>query len=403
MIHGAAVFDNSSFQATKALKWPDRVVKVAISNSLLSPAAPIRSQSDVSTAVIKALQRWEAVANIEFELNSSEKTAISPGGMSGDGVSLITIGSDDENQLAFAKKLAGASAMTRVFHDARGSITEADIALNPSQLFSTDRTPGTFDLEAVVTHEVGHLLGLSHSKDPSAVMFDGVQRNKGVESSTNNWSLSSDDITRLRALYGANVIDAECCSSVVGNLGNLASGQSVVWIENLSDGSLIQVRDTGPRGVFEFSGLSNGRYRILAQSSGESSLFAAEDPVQTYSVADPRPISIHSSRTKAEFDLRFVGINGHLSNRAVFVSAGNTYRFTVAGPGLSRIDLKIVVTNPKIVFSTISDDQTETAKGFPTRVFDMYIDPLVRSGRYSIYAEDSSRNRRYFVGAIAVR
>jgi matrixin len=75
------------------------------------------------------------------------------------------------------------------------SIDEADMGINQRFAWSTGCTqaPGAFDLQTVVLHENGHVAGLGHSGDPTAVMFPSYQ--------TARCALSPDDINGLATLY----------------------------------------------------------------------------------------------------------------------------------------------------------------------------------------------------------
>ena len=72
------------------------------------------------------------------------------------------------------------------------SIDEADIALNTSFTWATDGT-NHYDIETVMLHENGHVLGLSHSSYSQAVMYTSYHGVLRV--------LHSDDIAGISSLY----------------------------------------------------------------------------------------------------------------------------------------------------------------------------------------------------------
>lgn len=87
-----------------------------------------------------------------------------------------------------------------------GEMYDADIAFNPNKTFSIDNTPDTIDVESVMTHEVGHLLGLDHSATFDATMFFATGPNELYRR-----SLHDDDIQGACAIYpNGRPTDPEC-------------------------------------------------------------------------------------------------------------------------------------------------------------------------------------------------
>ena len=387
------------------LRWPKGPISLHISSSLSQPTVGIPLGNDVLGALQRSLARWEDVADVEFRLLRSENLAVSPKGTVGDGISLITIAPVAENALLFTSSRSKASALTRVFFDHQGRITEGDIVLNPALQFSTDGTFGTYDLEAVFTHEIGHLLGLGHSGIGSSIMFDGVPLNSFVEPLDRTKLLSSHDLASIRALYGAGISEPDCCGTLQGRVPlsiQKLTRNVLVWAQDRRTGAVVQAVEASKNGNFELNGVTFGSYEILVQAD------EAGNPVGALSWGRA---SIDLGGTKATgkpgnlvtvpFRIEAVGLENQLSRRAVRLERGRNYRLLVGGRGLDAKGLFFGTSSPLITVSPVSQPIQDFEGGVPAVTLDLTVDSSITNGEYSIFVEYGAL-RRYFVGAISV-
>lgn len=126
---------------------------------------------------------------------------------------------------------ADAAGVTLTQRD-RGVITSAEVSINEQNFdWATDGDPNATDIEGVVTHEVGHGLGLGHSRSRTATMYWS-----GGDLELR--SLDADDERGLVFLYGNGrgrgllcdqcAADADCANAgrcLELNDGRLACGQ----------------------------------------------------------------------------------------------------------------------------------------------------------------------------------
>ncbi len=111
-----------------------------------------------------------------------------------------------------------------------GQILDADIYFNPSDSQVTyatpaalaSATPAAYDLESLLTHELGHTLGFSHSAIWRAIMFPfapapGTITGTRPTAQQPDAALSEDDRTGLRILY-PDAADAVHTGSISGRI-----------------------------------------------------------------------------------------------------------------------------------------------------------------------------------------
>jgi hypothetical protein len=179
--------------------------------------------TEIEQAITQSLAVWTGVSGttlVPATLTPLTRTA-TQNACGSDGVNSICF---DQADMAFTP---GVLAFTRVIATDRigvqvgssavstelGQILDADIYFNPSDsrtLFATPlalaATPTAYDLESVLTHELGHVLGFSHSAVWSAMLFPFAPAPgtiSGVRPTTQqpDAPLGDDDRTGLRVLY----------------------------------------------------------------------------------------------------------------------------------------------------------------------------------------------------------
>jgi len=414
------------------IKWPAGRIQIALSTSLTAPSPAIKPKSDVLGAVHRALNSWSHAANIKFVEVSSKNQSVSPS-TGGDGVSLITVAGTDENLGLFAN--GNATARTRVFYDSdTGQISEADIVLNPYPYseagaplqFSTDGTPGTYDLESTLAHEIGHLLGLTHSHVIGATMqaTQALNGTYGAPATTER-SLSAADVTAVLSLYGTRdktgSIDGRILRSIGGSF--VPESAAHVWIEDLDNGKVIASSVTNASGRFAVNGLPAGSYRAMVEylpTPGSES--EAVDERNAARARAFRSVEIRSSLrvvadtvtnlnyvlvppqdSPPELNPRFLGLNSELSTVPVPVAAGDKVTLFVGGAGVDQVPGNgLVLSSPFMTIDPASLTLEQFQKSTPVISFTVTIAANVPPGDYTLRLQSNSGELAYLVGALTI-
>jgi hypothetical protein len=404
---GSSVAGSPGKSEPQGLRWRNSVVRLSISTSIVQPSPNIKTDSDVIGAIRRSIDVWERAANIRFEISFTDRGAISPAGAAGDGISLITIAQTPENVLLFSRDPQAESAKTRVFFSKRNYITEADIVLNPFQQFSTDGTFGTFDLEATLTHEIGHLLGLRHSAVLGATMAGSLPK-VGTFGTLDivGRGLSASDIASIRDLYGLREELESCCSTIAGKLVSSAAKSAkgiTIWAEDSKTGSVAGVVETASDGSFRLGGLPAGAYSVFWQRQDELPTSIGTLGTFNLAVDETRLVAHKIVPERADLALAYVGVNGRLSDSAISLSKGREYTILLGGNNLDPANFAVEFNSPYLTVRPNSMLEQDFGTGVSVVSVVVMVHEDTPPGVYSIFATTRDSAMSSLVGAINIQ
>jgi len=212
----------------------------------------IRNRSDFE-AIQESFRTWDNVSSADIQFNYRGTTTARS--VSRDGQNIVTF-ADDSTPLG-----SSTIAATFSFFRVQGAdlfFDEVDISFSSTLEFSTSGETNKFDIQGILTHEIGHLLGLDHSGLVSSVMVPFSQ-----PSQVHQRTLTYDDIAGVNEIYptgsaGTGQIRGFILSGVTPVFGAHVVAvdlNGTAWVSALSQ----------PTGSYVLQFLPPGSYRVFAE------------------------------------------------------------------------------------------------------------------------------------------
>ena len=264
---------------TQSLRWRDFPVRYFVNNS----GVPLVTPQQFQGAIGRGFDTWRRV---ETAQTSSEFVGfVNAQPFVADGASVIGFQNRPEQDRTLA-------ATTFTVDTTDGRILESDIFFNSAFPWSVAESgvADRFDVESIAVHEIGHLLGLSHSAMGETELISGGRRVIAAEAvmfpiafSRGNIAgrtLRADDIAGISDIYGTSAFSREfgSISGRVTKNGQGVRGAHVVAFSTQS-GKLIGGFTLSATGDFVIAGLETGTYILRAEplDDGDVNSFFDDD------------------------------------------------------------------------------------------------------------------------------
>lgn len=372
-------------------RWPAGSLPVVMElNDQTGPDLPnVTGDSDPVAAIQRALTKFPAVSGVQFQSGATSATS---GGQ--DGANIITFADTPSNRSAF--EMAGGNSVVglTLSFSVNSDLVEADLLFNPSLQFTTTldtdaelRDAGLFDIEAVATHELGHVIGLHHTGVESAAMWplaSVLQRR-----------LDADDIAGARTLYpvdggggtiagtvtvagapafGAHVVAVTAAGAIAASalslpdgqyaIEQLAPGSYTVYVEPLDgphasvpDDPCVRVGNLSGAGIYDGATLTtdfptsfiSGAVVVTAggTASADFSLPSGAPPVNPVRIG---PAVVDGGSVSAS-----------VATRPLSVSPGAEQWVAISGPNMDQVPIEGIDIGPDILVDQSSREELSSS------------------------------------------
>jgi hypothetical protein len=194
-----ATDENSCPTDGARLFWPTSCVSYAMNAQGTQDLDPV----DTRDVIRKCFQAWTEVpcpgggnASMTFEERDPVSCKKSEYNKDGHNLNVVLFQDDDWKYRGIDGTLAKTSV---TYNDETGEIYDADIEVNAANntvTITDNQAKVEYDLQAILTHEVGHFIGIAHSPESSSVMFASYS-----PGSTSQRTLTPDDVDAVCAIY----------------------------------------------------------------------------------------------------------------------------------------------------------------------------------------------------------
>lgn len=311
--------------------------------------------SDPLRAINETVAVWSAIDGSALRFAEVQTGALPQ--KLGDYVNEITI---DDSQVL----LGDALAVTSTILDEQGQIIETDIVLNARVTrqgrqvpFSTTGTAGTFDLQSVINHEIGHALGANHAALLGAAMYQSLEIGQRFQA-----RLTSDEISLAREVYPDENLPPES-GAIQGSVTYMLAGGPVrralvIAVEPRLGETVGTVADA--EGKFLLAGLVPGDYYLYVEP--------LDGPVL------PANLGMSSTSVQTDFKPLFAGNNDVPSSIRVFKNYTSVYDVTNVVRGTNQVRFAFIGTGPDGgAANTVHPGAAEVQSGKPFELY-LYLD-----------------------------